>query len=161
MRRKARALDKASCEEVLSSEPLGRLAVTDGEFPYVIPVFFAYHDQTIIIHSAKVGLKIDVLACGKPVCFEVDRFEGFLHAERACDCGASFDSVICFGWARLESDRARKLEFLEILCQRYARYGLPSVISKTDLVQVDATAVIAMDIHQMTGKRSHQLAPPT
>jgi len=151
MRRAAKALSHERCVELLQQERVGRLGITEGTFPYVVPVFFAYSEGRIIIHSAREGLKLDMLSAGHPVCFEVDTLLGFEPGERACTWGAHYASVLCFGQARLCSDVAEKRAFLDVLCRRYSADGIPP-LAQGDLAELDGVCVIVVEVEHMTGK---------
>lgn len=56
---------------VLSSQVLGRLACTDGEQPYIVPVTYTY-DGKYIYGQANEGKKLRMLRKNPNVCFEAD-----------------------------------------------------------------------------------------
>lgn len=64
-------LSRDEIDDVLASQPVGRLGLTDGEVPYVVPIAYAYRDGDIYAHSAQ-GRKLDALRSHPEVCFEVD-----------------------------------------------------------------------------------------
>ncbi|MEW6080552.1 MAG: pyridoxamine 5'-phosphate oxidase family protein [Bacillota bacterium] len=151
MRRSSKVLSHERCVELLRRERVGRLGLTDGTFPYVVPVFFSYLDGKIIIHSAREGLKIDILSTGHAVCFEVDTLLGFQPGDRACTWGAHYESVMCFGQARLSTDPGEKRDLLDALCCRYSVDGIPP-LAQGDLAEVDGVCVIVIEVDHMTGK---------
>jgi uncharacterized protein len=67
-------LTKSECFELLADEPVGRLALVDDRGPVVLPVNFIVDNHTLLIRSA-LGTKLDVLARGDKVAFEVDRID--------------------------------------------------------------------------------------
>ncbi len=48
-------------EDILSSSIICRIAMIDGERPYLLPFNYGYKDNCIYIHSALEGKKLDVL----------------------------------------------------------------------------------------------------
>ena len=70
MRRNSQALDRATCEKILAAADTGILTVhgEDG-YPYPVPVNFALQDDTIYIHCAKEGHKIDAIRADDRVGF--------------------------------------------------------------------------------------------
>lgn len=64
--------DRKEIEELPSNEKVGRMAMCDGETPYVVPTTYEYKDGMIYRHSSKKGRKIDVLMENKRLCLVVD-----------------------------------------------------------------------------------------
>ncbi|MBK6390582.1 MAG: pyridoxamine 5'-phosphate oxidase family protein [Saprospiraceae bacterium] len=64
-------LNELQIKNVLSSQALGRMACAEGEFPYIIPVTYAY-DGDFIYGQTNEGKKLDILRKNPNVCFEVD-----------------------------------------------------------------------------------------
>ncbi len=151
MRWEHRAMSRDECEQLLREQWVGRLAMTDGEFSYVVPVFFAYHDGKIIVHSSARGLKMEILRQGKPVCFEVDHFESLLPGHRPCNTGGRFRSVLCFGRPSMVEDPSEKARYLGILCRRYGITDEPMDFGSRALAEV---VVLLVTVEHMTGKKS-------
>lgn len=64
-------LSDERCENILSSQVLGRLGCTDGKDPYITPVTYAY-DGKYIYGQTNEGKKLHILRRNPSVCFEVD-----------------------------------------------------------------------------------------
>ena len=77
MRRKDREVtDFEKIIRIIDECQIVRLGLADGDYPYIVPVNFAYKvtdDQiTLYIHGAMAGRKYEML-CKNPVCsFEMD-----------------------------------------------------------------------------------------
>jgi len=67
-------LDRDQCLELLSDEPVGRVALTARALPIVLPVNFALLDGNIVWRSAQ-GTKLNAAAAGFVVAFEADHYE--------------------------------------------------------------------------------------
>jgi uncharacterized protein len=65
-------LTKTECFELLASEHLGRVAVTDDLGPVVFPVNYVLDRHTVVFRT-EPGTKLHAAARGSRVCFEVDR----------------------------------------------------------------------------------------
>ena len=65
-------LTKTECFELLASEHLGRVAVTDDLGPVVFPVNYVL-DRHTVVFLTEPGTKLHAAARGSRVCFEVDR----------------------------------------------------------------------------------------
>lgn len=79
-------LNEMQIENVLVSQVLGRLACTDGEQPYIVPVTYAY-DGKYIYGQTKEGKKLNILRKNPHVCFEVDMMTDM----------ANWQSVLVYG----------------------------------------------------------------
>ncbi len=64
---------------LLDRESVGRLALSDGALPVVLPVNFKVADRTIVFASAP-GLKLDAARAGVVACLEVDGFDTLSHS---------------------------------------------------------------------------------
>ncbi|MGF2412740.1 pyridoxamine 5'-phosphate oxidase family protein [Ferruginibacter sp.] len=64
-------LNEVQINNILTSQAIGRLACTDGEQPYIVPLTFAY-DGDYIYGQTNEGLKLEMLRKNPHVCFEVD-----------------------------------------------------------------------------------------
>lgn len=64
-------LSIAQINNILSSQVVGRLACTDGEQPYIVPVTYCY-DGKYIYGQANEGTKLKMLRQNPNVCFEID-----------------------------------------------------------------------------------------
>ena len=64
-------LTRAECFELLASEHLGRLAVTDDRGPVVFPVNYVLDRHTVLFRTEE-GTKLHAAGRGSRVCFEVD-----------------------------------------------------------------------------------------
>ncbi len=154
MRRKEKEIDdRADIERIIEQSSHCRLAMVDGNKPYVVPLNFGYRDNTLFFHSAKQGRKIDVIKKNPKVCFEFDRIIRLKKAKLACDWGAEFQSVIGSGEAELLESVEEKKAALDIIMSHYS--DRPFEYSDEML---EKTAVIRVGIDWMTGKQA--LGPP-
>ena len=67
-------LDADVCLRLLSSEPVGRVALTARALPVVLPVNFGLLEGDIVWRSAQ-GTKLNAAAAGFVVAFEADRLQ--------------------------------------------------------------------------------------
>ena len=68
MRRRDREIaSRQDIDSIIRSAPVCRLAFADGKEPYVVPVSFGYDGETIYIHTAKSGRKIDFIEANSRV----------------------------------------------------------------------------------------------
>jgi hypothetical protein len=160
MRRKEKEIQNQKIlEELLGSAPVCRLGLAPlpgapGSeeahmgFPFVVPVHFVHREGRIFIHSARAGRKIEMLRRNPRVCVEIDELLGLKPAEKACDYGTRFRSLIAFGRARILEEAADKRRALELFMEKYA--GRSFEFSERDIEKV---AVIEIRVEKLTGKQ--------
>jgi uncharacterized protein len=71
-------LTRAECFELLASEQLGRVAVTDDLGPVVFPVNFILDRHTVVFRTEE-GTKLQAAGRRSRVCFEVDGADPAAH----------------------------------------------------------------------------------
>jgi nitroimidazol reductase NimA-like FMN-containing flavoprotein (pyridoxamine 5'-phosphate oxidase superfamily) len=67
-------LDRDECLHLLGQAVVGRVAVTSGALPVVLPVTFRLHGERILFRTSR-GTKFDAATRNTVVAFEVDGFE--------------------------------------------------------------------------------------
>ena len=148
MRRKDQEItDKNVLIEILTKAKFMRIALSDGDNPYVVPVTFGYKDNTIYFHSSPKGMKIDVLKKNNKVCFEVEVDTEIFSADTPCGYGVRYRSVIGFGHAHILDDEQEKIKGLDILMGHYTEG--PFTYEPKNVKRI---CVIRIDIESMTGK---------
>ncbi len=148
MRRKEREIkDKAEIERIIQEALVCRVALSDGDSPYVFPVCFGFKDGTIYFHSAQEGKKIEILRKNSKVCFEMDIDTKLIEGEKGCEWGIRYSSVIGFGTASFVEDIEEKKKALHVLLAHYSDKSYE--FSEPSLNEV---AVIKIRVESMTGK---------
>jgi uncharacterized protein len=100
-------LTDTQIEETLSANILGRIGCYDGDKVYIVPISYAYKDNTIYCHTRE-GMKIDMMRKNPNVCFEVDELSNM----------ANWKSVIAWGKFEEIDEHAQRHDALEYLVQR-------------------------------------------
>ena len=127
MRRKDRELTElADILQVIEQCRICRLAMSDAEGLYLVPMHFgyAYADGRLELyfHSAREGRKIDALRANPQVCFEMDCdmqvYAG--NAEIPCTYSSRFLSVIGNGRAEFLEQPAQKAAALNAILRHQA-----------------------------------------
>jgi hypothetical protein len=73
MRRSDREItDRAELLRILAEARVCRVAMSDHDRPYLVPLAFALDGEDIVLHSARAGRKLDILRRNPAVCFEVE-----------------------------------------------------------------------------------------
>jgi nitroimidazol reductase NimA-like FMN-containing flavoprotein (pyridoxamine 5'-phosphate oxidase superfamily) len=151
MRRKEKEItDRSMIDAVIRQSLVCRLAMSDGDDPYVVPLCFGYADNALYFHSAGAGKKIDILKKNNRVCFEFDIDPMLVKkGQGGCDWGMKFQSVIGTGRAEFVEDEVSKRKALDIIMNQYDDGHFQYADDK-----VKRTVIIRVDIQEMTGKGS-------
>ena len=72
-------LDESECLTLIHREPVGRLGLSAGALPVVLPVNFVVVDRTIVFASDP-GLKLDAARQRTVACLEVDGYDRWRHS---------------------------------------------------------------------------------
>lgn len=141
--------DKDTIESIIHQALVCRVAMSDGDLPYVVPVCFGYEDGVLYFHSSLAGTKVDILRRNDAVCVEFDVDQEVIRAESGCQWGTKYRSVIGFGRASFIDDPAEKERALDVILAHYE--GEASGYAEALLTK---TAVLRVDIQTMTAKVS-------
>lgn len=135
-------------ESILHHAIVCRIGLADGDEPFIVPVSFGYENRIIYIHSAPEGKKISMLKKNSRCCFEVDRCDNVIRADRPCNWSMRYHSVIGFGRAQFIIDNEEKKKGLNCIMHHYG--GITHQFSDDE---IDNVCVIRIDIESMTGKK--------
>ena len=147
MRRIGQVISKEECEEILTNEPRGVLALLgDDDYPYAIPMSHVYVDGKIYFHGAQTGHKNDAVKKHSKVSYcVIDK------GVKAKDSWwYTFKSVIVFGKIKTLTDRDEKIEILTHLGDKF----FPTHKETVDEINrlLDRTEVFEITIEHMSGK---------
>jgi len=135
--------------EIINRAQICRMAMCDGDSPYIVPVCFGFKDNQIYIHSSSRGKKIDLLNKNNSVCVEFDIDDEMVKTKKACKWGFKYKSVIGYGTAHFIYDYDQKIEALDIIMNHYAKGHYTYERS-----QVEGCLIIRIDLKKLTGKQS-------
>ena len=157
MAKKDKTMPLEECHSFLSRAQVGRLALFDDEYPYNVPLNFAFVDGKIYVHGAFEGKKMELIARNPKLCFEVDEGEP-ISPEKMGDCSYSYRSVMVFGEARPLAPEEKEL-FMKAalgLFQKYTSSHVPEITEK----MIHKTQMVEISVHHITGKKSTDLCKP-
>ncbi len=148
MRREKKAMDMSLVDALIKNGEYGDLAVLDTNgYPYAVPVNYVSDETHIYVHCALEGAKLDAIAAYDKVSFTIVG----RHSVVANRFSSNFESVVCFGKARLIDEPSEKIRLLEQFIYKYA----PDFeVSGLKYVSNDymKTTMIAIEIEHKTGK---------
>jgi nitroimidazol reductase NimA-like FMN-containing flavoprotein (pyridoxamine 5'-phosphate oxidase superfamily) len=149
MRRSDREVtDQKEIDAILAEARVCRVALADGNGPYIVPICFGYEPGNLYLHSALEGRKIALIKTDPRCCFEVDLYDDLIRGERPCSWGVRYRSVIGFGTATILTDPEEKKHGLSCILRQYDS-GVHDFTSN----EVQNVAVIRIAITSMTGKK--------
>jgi uncharacterized protein len=153
MRRKRQELSETQTVAMLESCTSGVLAVQgDDDYPYAVPLSYAYEDGKLFFHAAKAGHKMDAIERNDKVSFCVIAADDVVQSTFT----THFRSVIVFGRARVLTDDGEKRHALECLAKKYS----PDYLAAADAeIEGEWKRVCAIEfaIEQMTGKAAIEI----
>lgn len=150
MRRNDRKLDFSATLDLLDRCHVVRLAMFDGQEPYIVPLNYGYTCEggqiTLYCHSAKVGRKLDVMRANPLIGFEMDTDYLLQTHEEACHHSNLYSSVIGTGeFELLEGEGAKTA--LSVLM----RHQTGRDFTFTD-EQINSVVVFAIHVKSISGK---------
>lgn len=149
MRRHEREItDRAEIDDILHRGRVMRIALVDGERPFLVPVFYAYDGQAVYFHSSKRGSKIEILGRNPNICFEVGLDHGIVEDEQACDFEARHRTVIGHGRAVFVTDPEEKVRALDRIVAGFSERKFAYTQGN-----VERTAVLRIDVDILKGKK--------
>ncbi|MGV8075316.1 MAG: pyridoxamine 5'-phosphate oxidase family protein [Syntrophobacteraceae bacterium] len=136
-------------ETILYEETLGYLGLSMDGMPYVVPMNYGYIDGKILFHCALTGKKLDYLKANPQVCFSVGRqFGEVVRHALGATCHVDYDSVICYGVARIVEDLEERSEVLT----NFSRCLQPNA-GDIPLEAAAKCCAVEIKVSEMTGRQ--------
>ncbi len=108
--------------------------VDENNQPYVLPFNFAYADDTLYLHSAPEGRKIDILEKNPHICASFSTDHQLYHQNEgvACSYSMRYRSVLLYGKVEFIDDLEEKEAILNKIMAQYTdkkgfSYSLPAL----------------------------------
>ena len=156
MRRKDREIkDFNEIIEIIRKCDVCRIALHDGDFPYIVPLNFGLDVQGqqvfFYFHAAAEGKKLDLIAKDNRATFEMDCDHHFILYEERMSCTMGYASVMGHGTIEIVPEE-EKYNALKILMRQY---HAEDFAFHTDMMKV--TTVMKMTVIDMVGKRRNNI----
>ncbi len=141
--------DPKEQEEIIKTCKVCHISFVDGDKPYGLAFCFGYENNSIYLHTALAGKKLDILRKNNNVCVVLDTGHElfYRHEHVACSWRMRYRSVVAIGKAEFIEDYDEKIKGLEIFMRNYAErdfeFSKPSV---------DNIKLIRINIEEMTGR---------
>lgn len=153
-RNKKQILSEEVCISILSNCTSGVLSVLgDDDYPYGVPMSYAYKDGRLYFHGMPRGHKIDSIKKNDKVSFTVIETDQIVPEEYT----TYFRSVIVFGRAHILDNPKDQAEALSLLVDKYsANYKEASYEEIRD--KLNAVCTFVIDIEHVSGKEAIEFA---
>ena len=153
MRRKDRELTNIDeIESIISRADVCRIALANGNFPYIITMNFGYSggaEKKLYFHCAPEGRKIEMIRKNNFACFELDTDHKIQSGDKACDFTMKYSSVVGWGNIFIISDDKERREGLNAIMYQYT--NRKDFDFNTETFQ--RTIILKLNITEMTGKK--------
>lgn len=139
-------LTEQECAQTLMASSFGHLACAKDNSPYVVPITFAFADNSIYSFSL-MGQKIDWMRRNPEICLQVDDF--------GQDRG--WKSVIVYGWFEELPDRIgskRERDRAWSLLSKDARWWEPGGLKPVTTAGASSHVFYRIRIDRLTGRQA-------
>lgn len=151
LRRIKQELQKEECVNILNRGKVCIWAVAgDDDYPYAVPINYVYVNDSIYIHCALQGHKIDAINRNPKCSICVIDKDDVVPEEFT----TYFKSVIAFGQAEIEEDEKVKISALKLLSDKYA----PGIDPTEEIARfLKNVCIVRIRLHRITGKEAIEL----
>jgi len=154
MRRSDREItSKSEIIEIIEKCDVCRLAFSDNNVPYIVPMNFGYEYKngklTLFFHGTNEGKKYDIMSKNPAACFEMDCSHKLIEADEACNYSMEYESVIGNGSIYFCTDKSDKIHALKQLMKKYTsdkEFAFPDHA-------LESVTVFKLDVSEFSGKR--------
>jgi nitroimidazol reductase NimA-like FMN-containing flavoprotein (pyridoxamine 5'-phosphate oxidase superfamily) len=155
MRRKDREIiDINEKINVIKKCKVCRIGLSENNMPYVIPLNYGYNFEndilTLFFHSAREGKKFDIIKNNNNACFEIDCDARLIEAEKACNYGYAFRSMIGFGKIVILEDLDEKIDGLNKIMKHQTE---KEIVYDFTYDEIKNVCVYKMIVEKFTGKQ--------
>ncbi|MDP8200535.1 MAG: pyridoxamine 5'-phosphate oxidase family protein [Candidatus Tenebribacter burtonii] len=135
--------------DIITKTQVCYLGMSKGNLPYVLPINFGFHDNTIYFHCALKGEKIEILKDNPNICLVFNIDNKLINNVPQDDWSIYYKSVIVYGKIQFIKDITEKQEAINIMFRHYE--GINYTLPKTVL---ERTMFMKVKIEKMTGKQN-------
>jgi len=141
---------RTQLEYVLRKARVLFLCMNDAKAPYIVPVCFGWEKDTLYVHSALSGTKIDLLRADPAVGFSACTDMTLVPGATACNFSLRAESVAGTGRGRILADEKERAHGLDLIMQHYNDGKKTPVFAPGSLAR---TCVIAITILTLRGRQ--------
>lgn len=152
-----RPMRKKECEmtditvihRILGRATLCRVAMVDGNEPYLVPMNCGWDGEHLFLHAAVEGRKLDILRANPRVCVEIDEDIQIVTGATGEECTANYVTVIGTGTASFVLDARAKGRDLNIIIHQ-CHPGVPDEVFPDEALS--RVAVLEVQFDHLTCK---------
>jgi nitroimidazol reductase NimA-like FMN-containing flavoprotein (pyridoxamine 5'-phosphate oxidase superfamily) len=111
---------------------------------------YGYEKNTIYIHSASEGKKIDFLRTNNKVCFEIEDTIEIVKKDLSCEWATKYRSLIGYGTVEIITDFEQKKRGLDIIMSQHGK--AENNVYKEN--QIEKMVILKLTIENVSGKQS-------
>ena len=142
--------DQDEIKSILENNTICRIAFSENNNPYLVPMNYGYYENKMYLHSAKEGKKIKMLETNNQICFEITDSIEIVESKNACNFGTKYRSVIGFGKMIPVSDTNEKQKALQVLMKQHTNKDNWQFPEK----MMEKIIILEIRIESLTGKKS-------
>ncbi len=142
--------EKEVIEEILLKNIICRLALSENNMPYIIPLNYGYEDNCLYFHSFKEGKKINIIKNNNLASFEVTEKIEIVTSDLACNYGTKYKSVLGNGLIEIINDPKEKIKGLNVIMKNHSK----KKEWKYDDVELNKIVILKLTIKERMGKKS-------
>jgi nitroimidazol reductase NimA-like FMN-containing flavoprotein (pyridoxamine 5'-phosphate oxidase superfamily) len=154
-RAKSEITARAELDEILRAAKVLFLSLRDARAPYVVPVCFGWEKDTLYVHSALKGTKIDLIRADPAVGFSACTDMILTPGATACSYSLQARSVAGTGRARILVDAEDRTRGLDLIMRHYGE-GDSAEALVFGAGPLSRTCVIAITIESLRGRQLGQ-----
>lgn len=153
MRRAQQQLPQSEALDILRAGSSGVLAVHgDDDYPYAVPLSYAYKEGSLFFHCAPTGHKIDASVRNRKASFCVIADDDVIQSTFT----THYRSSIAFGQLKRLTDLEAKRDALDCLAEKYSPDFLDA--ARTEIERdLDRVCVLEFTIEHLTGKAAREV----
>jgi len=152
MCRKDRTLEKEAALHILAAASHGTLATVSADgWPYAVPVNHGVEGESLYLHCAQVGHKLDNIAHDSRVCYSAV-LGGEIDTNKLT---TYYESATVFGQAKLIEDLVEKSRLLQMLVARFCGQCTETQLEEIERMSKN-TVVVRIDIESISGKANRK-----
>ena len=153
MRLKKQLLSESETIGILETCTAGVLAVAgDEDYPYAVPISYAYKDGKLYFHMARSGHKLDGIGRNPKVSFCVIQLDEVQPAAFT----THYRSAIAFGRARILTEDSEIQSAMEWLSEKYSPGYMPEGRREIEK-EWKNFLVVELSIEHLTGKAASEI----
>ena len=151
MRRNDKRIEsREQINQIIQNSEVCRIAYAHENIPYITPVSFGYDGESLFVHTAEEGRKIDFLKKNNYICFQFETDVSTVTDDHiACKWTAAYKSVIGYGrMIEITSLEEKEYALNEIMKQYSGKSWefIPQNFKKVSLWKIE--------IEELSGKQS-------